>query len=241
MDYRRLQHSYPPRPSPLGVSQEPRTDQPRQFAAPFSPHEPRGQPESDKPRPCPSPSSNTTPSPSQLFQTTTSRTSHASLRGDAPSAYFPSRNGPAQAHRRHGSLETRNHEQTHRRNNSQPQAVRYREGTQTLVEYCFCFLIFLCVYFPRVAWFRCPRLQIPRIGLVPWLAASTLLQCGHPVCATGRNMCIWKFPIHLTKAMRPVQSIPRNPFFPCPCTLPLMDFPQWRRSTGRQLGSASPH
>ncbi|KAJ5375803.1 hypothetical protein N7517_007809 [Penicillium concentricum] len=118
MDYRRLQHSYPPRPSPLGASQEPRD--PRQFAVPFT----ESQPETDKPRPYPSPSSNNTPSPSQLYQSTTSRNTS---RGDPSSAYFP-RNGPTQAHRRHGSLETRNHEQTHRRNNSQPQVVRYREG-----------------------------------------------------------------------------------------------------------------
>ncbi|KAJ5973089.1 uncharacterized protein N7479_003007 [Penicillium vulpinum] len=121
MDYRRLQHSYPPRPSPLGASQEPRD--PRQFAAPFTESH---QLETDKPRPYPSPASNTTPSPSQLYQSTASRTSNTS-RGDTSSAYFP-RNGPTQAHRRHGSLETRNHEQTHRRNNSQPQVVRYREG-----------------------------------------------------------------------------------------------------------------
>ncbi|OQD92229.1 hypothetical protein PENSOL_c043G07870 [Penicillium solitum] len=118
MDYRRLQHSYPPRPSPLGASQEPRDPQ----FAPFT----ESRQETDKPRPYPSPSSNTTPSPSQLYQSTASRTSNTS-RGDTPSAYFP-RNGPTQAHRRHGSLETRNHEQTHRRNNSQPQVVRYREG-----------------------------------------------------------------------------------------------------------------
>ncbi|KAL2698222.1 hypothetical protein AAEP93_010932 [Penicillium crustosum] len=118
MDYRRLQHSYPPRPSPLGASQEPRDPQ----FAPFT----ESRQETDKPRPYPSPSSNTTPSPSQLYQSTASRTSNPS-RGDTSSAYFP-RNGPTQAHRRHGSLETRNHEQTHRRNNSQPQAVRYREG-----------------------------------------------------------------------------------------------------------------
>ncbi|CAI7675480.1 unnamed protein product [Penicillium discolor] len=118
MDYRRLQHSYPPRPSPLGASQEPRDPQ----FAPFT----ESRQETDKPRPYPSPSSNTTPSPSQLYQSTASRTSNTS-RGDTASAYFP-RNGPTQAHRRHGSLETRNHEQTHRRNHSQPQAVRYREG-----------------------------------------------------------------------------------------------------------------
>ncbi|CAI7662677.1 unnamed protein product [Penicillium palitans] len=118
MDYRRLQHSYPPRPSPLGASQEPRDPQ----FAPFT----ESRQETDKPRPYPSPSSNTTPSPSQLYQSTASRTSNTS-RGDTSSAYFP-RNGPTQAHRRHGSLETRNHEQIHRRNNSQPQAVRYREG-----------------------------------------------------------------------------------------------------------------
>ncbi|KAJ5505131.1 hypothetical protein N7463_008005 [Penicillium fimorum] len=119
MDYRRLQHSYPPRPSPLGASQEPRD--PRQFAVPFT--ESR-QSETDKPHLYPSPSSNTTPSSSQLYQSTASRNTS---RGDPSSAYFP-RNGPTQAHRRRGSLETRNHEQTHRRNNSQPQAVRYREG-----------------------------------------------------------------------------------------------------------------
>ncbi|KAJ5822432.1 hypothetical protein N7447_004772 [Penicillium robsamsonii] len=136
MDYRRLQQSYPPRPSPLGASQGPRD--PRQFAGPFTESL---QPENDKPRPYPSPSSTTTPSPSQLYQSTASRNTS---RGDTSSAYFP-RNGPTQAHRRHGSLETRNHEQTqahrrhgsletrnheqtHRRNNSQPQAVRYREG-----------------------------------------------------------------------------------------------------------------
>ena len=104
MDYRRLQHSYPPRPSPLGASQEPRDPQ----FAPFT----ESRQETDKPRPYPSPSSNTTPSPSQLYQSTASRTSNNS-RGDTPSAYFP-RNGPTQAHRRHGSLETRNHEQIHR-------------------------------------------------------------------------------------------------------------------------------
>ncbi|OQD62092.1 hypothetical protein PENPOL_c014G05845 [Penicillium polonicum] len=116
MDYRRLQHSYPPRPSPLGA-QEPRDPQFATFT--------ESRQETDK-RPYPSPSSNTTPSPSQLYQSTASRTSNTS-RGDTSSAYFP-RNGPTQAHRRHGSLETRNHEQTHRRNNSQPQTVRYREG-----------------------------------------------------------------------------------------------------------------
>ncbi|KAJ5437653.1 hypothetical protein N7445_006197 [Penicillium cf. griseofulvum] len=119
MDYRRLQHSYPPRPSPLGTSQEPRD--PRHFTVPFTESH---QPETDKPRSYHSPSSNATPSPSQLYQSTASRTN---TRGDTSSAYFP-RNGPTQAHRRHGSLETRNHEQMHRRNNSQPQAVRYREG-----------------------------------------------------------------------------------------------------------------
>ncbi|KAG0160734.1 hypothetical protein PDIDSM_8264 [Penicillium digitatum] len=119
MDYRRLQHSYPPRPSPLGASQEPRDPQ---FAAPFA----ESRQETDKSHPYPSTSSNTTPSPAQLYQSTTSRTSNTS-RGDPSSAYF-SRNGPTQAHRRHGSLERRNHEQTHRRNVSQPQAVRHREG-----------------------------------------------------------------------------------------------------------------
>lgn len=154
MDYRRLQHSYPPRPSPLGASQEPRDPQ----FAPFT----ESRQETDKPRPYPSPSSNTTPSPSQLYQSTASRTSNTS-RGDTSSAYFP-RNGPTQAHRRHGSLETRNHEQIHRRNNSQPQAVRYREGRQSP------WVVF--VYFRLPRWFRCPRLRIPRIGLVPWLAST---------------------------------------------------------------------
>ncbi|KAJ5173524.1 uncharacterized protein N7500_001455 [Penicillium coprophilum] len=119
MEYRRLQHSYPPRPSPLGASQEPRD--PRQFAVPFTESH---QLETDKPRPYPSSSSNATPSPSPLYQSATSRTNTS--RGDTSSAYLP-RNGSTQAHRRYGSLETRNHEQTHRRNNSQPQ-VRYREG-----------------------------------------------------------------------------------------------------------------
>ncbi|KAJ5598783.1 hypothetical protein N7537_008867 [Penicillium hordei] len=114
MEYRRLQHSYPPRPSPLGASQEPRDPQ---FATPFT----ESRQEADKPRPYPSPSSNTTPSPSQLYQSTASRTLNTSG-GDTSSAYFP-RNDPTQTHRRHGSLETRNHEQTHRRNNSQPQAM----------------------------------------------------------------------------------------------------------------------
>ncbi|CAG8897065.1 unnamed protein product [Penicillium egyptiacum] len=121
MDYRRLQHSYPPRPSPLGASQEARD--PQQFPAPFT----ESRQETEKPRPYPSPSSNTTPSPSQLYHSTALRTS----RGDTSSAYFP-RNGPTQSHRRHGSLETRNNEQTHRRNNSQPQALRYREGASVM-------------------------------------------------------------------------------------------------------------
>ncbi|CAG8947526.1 unnamed protein product [Penicillium salamii] len=117
MDYRRLQHSYPPRPSPLGTS-EPRVD--RQFVAPES----RGRPDSEKPRAYPS--ANSTPSPSQIYQSTATRGSLAALRGDTLGAYIPSRQG--QTHRRHGSLESRNHVQTHRRNNSQPQAIRYREG-----------------------------------------------------------------------------------------------------------------
>ncbi|CDM37203.1 Histone deacetylation protein Rxt3 [Penicillium roqueforti FM164] len=119
MDYRRLQHSYPPRPSPLGASQEPRDPH---FTAPST----ESRQEIDKSRPYPSPASNATSSPSQLYQSATSHTSNTP-RGDTSSAYFP-RNGPTQAHRRHGSLETRNHEQMHRRNNSQPQAPRYREG-----------------------------------------------------------------------------------------------------------------
>ncbi|KAJ5554768.1 hypothetical protein N7535_007214 [Penicillium sp. DV-2018c] len=128
MDHRRLQYSYPPRPSPLGTSQETHTDQLHQFAGPFSSHEPLGRIESDKSRPYHSPASDSTSSPSQLYQSTVPRTSQTSLRGDAPSTYFPPRHGLTQVHRRHGSLETRNNEQTHRRNNSQPQTVRYREG-----------------------------------------------------------------------------------------------------------------
>ncbi|CAG8063346.1 unnamed protein product [Penicillium olsonii] len=116
MDYRRLQHSYPPRPSPLGSS-EPRVDRP--FVAPES----RGRTDSEKPRAYPS--TNSTPSPSQIYQSTATRGSLAALRGDTLGAYIPSRQ--SQAHRRHGSLESRNHAQTHRRNNSQPQAIRYRE------------------------------------------------------------------------------------------------------------------
>lgn len=118
MDFRRLQHSYPPRPSPLGTS-EPRVD--RQLVAPES----RVRPESDKPRAYPS--ANSTPSPSQIYQSTANRGSLAALRGDTLGAYIPSRQG--QAHRRYGSLESRNHTQTYRRNNSQPQAVKYREGS----------------------------------------------------------------------------------------------------------------
>ncbi|KAJ5325455.1 uncharacterized protein N7506_008557 [Penicillium brevicompactum] len=117
MDYRRLQHSYPPRPSPLGTS-EPRVD--RHSVAPES-HGRR--PESDKPRAYPS--ANSTPSPSQIYHSTATRGSLAALRGDTLGAYIPSRQG--QAHRRHGSLEFRNHTQTHRRNNSQPHTVRNHE------------------------------------------------------------------------------------------------------------------
>jgi hypothetical protein len=139
MDYRRLQHSYPPRPSPLGASQEPRD--PQQFPTSFT----ESRQETDKPRPYPSPSSNTTPSPSQLYQSGALRTSNTSR--DTSSAYIP-RNGPTQVHRRHGSLETRNHEQTHRRNNSQPQTVRYREGKQSLQ--CLCLLSLCPVPMPQI-------------------------------------------------------------------------------------------
>ncbi|KAF9242241.1 hypothetical protein DTO013E5_8418 [Penicillium roqueforti] len=138
MDYRRLQHSYPPRPSPLGASQEPRDPH---FTAPST----ESRQEIDKSRPYPSPASNATSSPSQLYQSATSHTSNTP-RGDTSSAYFP-RNGPTQAHRRHGSLETRNHEQMHRRNNSQPQAARYREGRQS---------VWFCFYFPSA---RIPQIE----------------------------------------------------------------------------------
>jgi hypothetical protein len=160
MDYRRLQHSYPPRPSPLGASQEPRD--PQQFPTSFI----ESRQETDKPRPYPSPSSNTTPSPSQLYQPSALRTSNTSR--DTSSAYFP-RNGPTQVHRRHGSLEARNPEQAHRRNNSQPQTVRYREGRQ--------YLFNVCVYFPSTR-FRWPQIQDSkdRTCAVVGLHFVTLLQ-----------------------------------------------------------------
>jgi hypothetical protein len=216
MDYRRLQHSYPPRPSPLGASQEPRIDQPRQFAAPFSSHESRGKLESDKPRPYPSSASNTTSSPSQLYQSTISRASQAPLRGDAPSAYFPPRNGPTQVHRRHGSLETRNHEQTHRRNNSQPQTIRYREGRQSLLN-------FACLL--SLAWPGSPRLQIPRIGLVPWLAASTLLRSIFHRCTRPGGIIVSGSILSSCARSRDSLNLSQIPLFPCCNTLPPGGFP----------------
>jgi hypothetical protein len=134
MDYRRLQHSYQPRPSPLGASERP--DPSRTFAAP--PQSRRSETDESRPHVSPTSTSNST-SPSQIYpgnarSARASHTSHASLRGNTPSAYFQSGSRPT--HRRHGSLENRYHGQSHRRNNSQPQS---REGRQFLL-------------FPHVAW-----------------------------------------------------------------------------------------
>jgi hypothetical protein len=130
MDYRRLQHSYQPRPSPLGASE--RSDPSRTFAAPVAQSR---RPETDESRPHVSPTSTSnSTSPSQIYpvnarSSRASHTSHALLRGNTPSAYFQS--GPRPTHRRHGSLESRHHGQSHRRNNSQPQARN--EGRQFLL------------------------------------------------------------------------------------------------------------
>jgi hypothetical protein len=130
MDYRRLQHSYQPRPSPLGAPERP--DPPRTFAASVAQSR---RPETDESRPHVSPTSTSnSTSPSQIYpenarSSRDSHTSHALLRGNNPSAYFQS--GPRPTHRRHGSLESRHHGQSHRRNNSQPQSRN--EGTQFLL------------------------------------------------------------------------------------------------------------
>ena len=224
MDYRRLQHSYPPRPSPLGVSQEPRDSQ--QFPASFT----ESRQEIDKPRPYPSPSSNTTPSSSQLYQSNALRTSNTTR--DTSSAYFP-RNAPTQVHRRHGSLETRNHEQTHRRNNSQPQTVRYREGRQFFQ--CLCLLSLCPVPVPQIEDSKdrtCAAVGLHFVILlqspVEYVRPEECISCIHQV--------------RMVKILRDLESLPMLPPLPCPKTrVPLMDFPRWRRSTGRQLGSASPY
>lgn len=121
--FRRLhQSSYPPRPSPLGNSQESRDDRPRSYGTPSSPQgphrdidqsQPSGRYEYQSPTPA-----------SHLYSPGASRASQP-RKDDGIS---PPRNQHTPLHRRHASLETRQHSHAHRRNNSQPQSGQYRPG-----------------------------------------------------------------------------------------------------------------
>lgn len=125
--FRRLhQNSYPPRPSPLGNSQEPRDDRARQSSGLSPAHDPRRRTDSDKPRPAsryeyPATSSD-------LYSPGASRASQGVRGENAGAAISPPRNQHAHQHRRNASLETRQHAHAHRRNHSQPQGAPYREG-----------------------------------------------------------------------------------------------------------------
>lgn len=215
MDYRRLQHSYPPRPSPLGTS-ESRVD--RQFDTTV---DSRGQPGPERPRAYSS--ATFTPSPSQISRSSATQGSHAPFQRDTRT-YMPSR--PAQTgHRRHGSLETGNQTHTHRRNNSQPQAVKYRSGM----------LLTVSLFLPRYFISRGSLVPMPRIHEDSknrrFAAASTfLIPWDSAYLRVGRSESL-----RLPHVNSPTQDYTKT--HP---SLPLMDFPRWRRSTGRQLGSASP-
>lgn len=135
MDYfRRLhQSSLPPRPSPLGSSQESREDRPRSYGVPA--HDPR---RDDKPRPTgrydyssPTPTSSHTYSPAAR-SSNPQRGQNGGIQLSSP------RNQSAHQHRRHASLESKSHPQTHRRNHSQPQSGHHRPGRQYFLYFLLC-------------------------------------------------------------------------------------------------------
>ncbi|KAJ5645930.1 hypothetical protein N7490_002302 [Penicillium lividum] len=123
--YRRLHpSSYPPRPSPLGTSQESR-EEPSRIYTSSATHDPR-RPENDKPR-----SANryyASPTPAQVYSGA-SRASHP-LRESTSAQVSPVRNHQAQQHRRHASMEAKHHPHAHRRNLSQPQAGQFHEAVE---------------------------------------------------------------------------------------------------------------
>ncbi|KAJ5363466.1 uncharacterized protein N7496_009179 [Penicillium cataractarum] len=125
--FRRLhQNSYPPRPSPLSGSQEPRDDRARQPGSLSSAHDPRRRTDGDKARLASR--YEYTPT-SDLYSPGVSRGSQGVRGENAGAAISPPRNQHAHQHRRNASLETRQHAHAHRRNHSQPQGAHYREGS----------------------------------------------------------------------------------------------------------------
>ncbi|KAJ5215682.1 uncharacterized protein N7498_002089 [Penicillium cinerascens] len=123
MDYFRRLHlsSYPPRPSPLGSSQESREDRPRSYGVPA--HDPR---RDDKPRPTGRYDySSPTPTSSQNYSPA-ARSSHPQRGQNGGIQLSPPRNQSAHQHRRHASVESKSQPQTHRRNHSQPQSGHHR-------------------------------------------------------------------------------------------------------------------
>ncbi|KAJ5223857.1 hypothetical protein N7468_008399 [Penicillium chermesinum] len=117
--FRRLQNSYPPRPSPLG-SQESKEERPRSY--------PANDRREDNPRPS-TRYEYQSPSSSAHVLTGASRSSHP-LRESLSAHTSPTRNANPHPHRRHASLENRDHPHIHRRNTSQPQSRNGREGQQ---------------------------------------------------------------------------------------------------------------
>lgn len=136
MDYFRRPHqsSYPPRPSPLGNSQESHEDRPRSYAAAQDPRPERRDAE-------PRLNRRDYSSPTQIYAPA-ARPPHP-LRGqnNGGTQLSPPRNQTAHQHRRHASLESKSQPSSHRRNHSQPQSGQYRLGRQN---YSLCYVMLSC-------------------------------------------------------------------------------------------------
>lgn len=172
--FRRLhQNSYPPRPSPLSSSQEPRDDRARQPSGLSPAHDIRRRADGDKARPASR--YEYPPTSSHLYSPGVSRESQGVRGENAGAAISPPRNQHAHQHRRNASLETRQHAHAHRRNHSQPQGAHYREGLYSPKLFFSSSFLFWGWQYPscssKVSLLWPPDSARVGVGLVPWFSS----------------------------------------------------------------------